>query len=212
MWRDLEAAVRRVSRLDGYYFLSGSQAARLARSTAESLNAEAAAAAAVAEGAAKAAEAKGAANAAAAGLLVPGDLVEVMARSWPGMNKPGGTARVHALNADGTFIMRYVLGGFEDGVRGCYVTALRTAAASASVAAELRASAAASCAARIPLFATASIASSHMGTRTLSFGMTLRAAALRNSLGITSRKPSRRRWRAIGHGASTTTAAKLCCG
>lgn len=58
-----------------------------------------------------------------------GDLVEVESRTWPGINKPGGAARVAAVHretsADGTtevfYNVKYILGGFEKLVPGEFV-------------------------------------------------------------------------------------------
>ena len=42
-----------------------------------------------------------------------GDVVEVQARTWPGINKPGGVGKVVKYNSDGTYDVNYVLGGSE---------------------------------------------------------------------------------------------------
>jgi len=45
---------------------------------------------------------------AAAATFATGDTVEVISRTWPGINKPGGTGRVAGVNADGTYFVKYV--------------------------------------------------------------------------------------------------------
>eukprot|EP00946_MAST-07B_sp_MAST-7B-sp1_P004768 g4768.t1 len=50
-----------------------------------------------------------------------GDTVRVAARTWPGINKPGGTARISKCNDDGTFDVSYILGGRERGVERKYI-------------------------------------------------------------------------------------------
>mmetsp|Transcript_15283 Transcript_15283/g.28760 ORF Transcript_15283/g.28760 Transcript_15283/m.28760 type:complete len:278 (+) Transcript_15283:74-907(+) len=53
-----------------------------------------------------------------------GDVVDVQSRTWPGINKPGGTARVKAFNVESqSYNVTYMLGGKEDGVDAQYVTA-----------------------------------------------------------------------------------------
>ena len=51
-----------------------------------------------------------------------GTLVEVMARTWPGFNRPGGVGRIvqrHA--AEGTYDVKLLLGGSDNGVKGRYI-------------------------------------------------------------------------------------------
>uniref|UniRef100_K3X188 RING-type E3 ubiquitin transferase BRCA1 n=1 Tax=Globisporangium ultimum (strain ATCC 200006 / CBS 805.95 / DAOM BR144) TaxID=431595 RepID=K3X188_GLOUD len=43
------------------------------------------------------------------GPFVKGQLVEVESRTWIGINKPGGTARITKVNGDGTYAVKYVL-------------------------------------------------------------------------------------------------------
>uniref|UniRef100_K3W7C4 Uncharacterized protein n=1 Tax=Globisporangium ultimum (strain ATCC 200006 / CBS 805.95 / DAOM BR144) TaxID=431595 RepID=K3W7C4_GLOUD len=58
-----------------------------------------------------------------------GDLVEVESRTWPGINKPGGSGRIvnvhREANANGEekifYDVRYVLGGFERRIESEYV-------------------------------------------------------------------------------------------
>ncbi|KAF0688395.1 Aste57867_19983 [Aphanomyces stellatus] len=54
--------------------------------------------------------------------FTPGDVVQVMARTWPGINKLGGTAWVTAVNPDDTYNVKYVLGGRENNVHAGYVS------------------------------------------------------------------------------------------
>jgi len=51
-----------------------------------------------------------------------GDIVNVQARTWPGMNKPGGTARVTGLVANG-YNVAYILGSRERNVDTSFVSA-----------------------------------------------------------------------------------------
>ena len=54
--------------------------------------------------------------------LAVGDLVNVEARTWPGINKPGGVGKVVRLDTGGGSIdVRYLLGGSERGVELQYV-------------------------------------------------------------------------------------------
>lgn len=58
-----------------------------------------------------------------------GDLVEVESRTWPGINKPGGSGRVAGVHRETTsagdvhvfYDVRYVLGGFEKRIESAYV-------------------------------------------------------------------------------------------
>ncbi|TYZ69178.1 hypothetical protein PybrP1_012175 [[Pythium] brassicae (nom. inval.)] len=55
-----------------------------------------------------------------------GDLVEVESRTWPGINKPGGSGRVAAVHRGSEvgrlyYDVRYVLGGFEKRVEAEFV-------------------------------------------------------------------------------------------
>ncbi|ETV92646.1 hypothetical protein H310_13091 [Aphanomyces invadans] len=53
----------------------------------------------------------------------PGDVVQVMARTWPGINKLGGTAWISTFNPeDYTYNVRYVLGGRENRVHSKYIS------------------------------------------------------------------------------------------
>ena len=45
-----------------------------------------------------------------------GDNVNVEARTWSGINKPGGVGRVSKVNDDGTYNVKYALGGSEKNV------------------------------------------------------------------------------------------------
>lgn len=51
-----------------------------------------------------------------------GTIVEVEARTWPGVNKHGGVGRVTSVNEDGTFNIAYVLGGKESHVESTFVS------------------------------------------------------------------------------------------
>ena len=55
-----------------------------------------------------------------------GDLVEVQARTWAGINKPGGTARVTSFNEEeGSYEVKYVLTGVrEKGILSLYMSPL----------------------------------------------------------------------------------------
>ena len=56
--------------------------------------------------------------------FVVGDVVDVQSRTWPGINKPGGTARVKSFDENTrTYCVTYMLGGKEDGVDEVYITA-----------------------------------------------------------------------------------------
>ena len=50
--------------------------------------------------------------------LAVGAQVVVAARTWPGMNKPGGAGRILRANADGTYDIKYLLGGSEKNIEG----------------------------------------------------------------------------------------------
>ena len=54
--------------------------------------------------------------------LKKGDTVSVQSRTWPGMNKPGGAGRVWKVNDDGTYDVKYLLGGTERRVQVAYIT------------------------------------------------------------------------------------------
>ena len=52
-----------------------------------------------------------------------GCVVDVQSRTWPGINKPGGTARVKSYDKIArTYCVSYMLGGKEDGVEAQYVS------------------------------------------------------------------------------------------
>lgn len=51
-----------------------------------------------------------------------GDLVYVSARTWPGINKPGGMGRVAQVHAYGAYDINYVLGGRERRVDASFVS------------------------------------------------------------------------------------------
>lgn len=51
-----------------------------------------------------------------------GDQVDVASRTTPGINKPGGAARIRAINLDGTYSVTYILGGKEDHIDIKYIT------------------------------------------------------------------------------------------
>uniref|UniRef100_A0A7S2RR60 MCM3-like winged helix domain-containing protein n=1 Tax=Mucochytrium quahogii TaxID=96639 RepID=A0A7S2RR60_9STRA len=51
-----------------------------------------------------------------------GQVVTIASRTQPGMNKPGGTARLTKLNPDGTYNVKYVLGGGERNVEETYIS------------------------------------------------------------------------------------------
>eukprot|EP00514_Thraustochytrium_sp_LLF1b_P010307 CAMPEP_0184551224 /NCGR_PEP_ID=MMETSP0199_2-20130426/24065_1 /TAXON_ID=1112570 /ORGANISM="Thraustochytrium sp., Strain LLF1b" /LENGTH=746 /DNA_ID=CAMNT_0026946319 /DNA_START=37 /DNA_END=2274 /DNA_ORIENTATION=- len=53
--------------------------------------------------------------------LVIGDVVDVEARTWPGINKPGGVGKITKCHEDGTFNVSYVLGGSEKKVERRYI-------------------------------------------------------------------------------------------
>lgn len=55
-----------------------------------------------------------------------GDLVEVQARTWAGINKPGGTARILSFSVDeGSYEVKYVLtGAKEKGILPLYISQL----------------------------------------------------------------------------------------
>ena len=51
-----------------------------------------------------------------------GEVVDVQSRTWPGINKPGGTARVKSFDvASQSYCVTYMLGGKEDGIDAEYV-------------------------------------------------------------------------------------------
>lgn len=45
-----------------------------------------------------------------AAAFAEGDLVQVLKRQWPGMNKEGGAARVTRVHANGTVAVAYIVG------------------------------------------------------------------------------------------------------
>ena len=51
-----------------------------------------------------------------------GDTVSVLSRTWPGVNKPGGAGRIWKVNEDGTYDIKYLLGGSERSVERIYIT------------------------------------------------------------------------------------------
>ena len=52
-----------------------------------------------------------------------GAIVSVASRTWPGINKPGGMARITRINEeDGTCNVSYILGGHEKGVEAKWIT------------------------------------------------------------------------------------------
>jgi len=51
-----------------------------------------------------------------------GEVVNVEARTFPGMNKHGGVGRITAVHEDGTFNVKYVLGGSEKHIEQKYIT------------------------------------------------------------------------------------------
>ncbi|EQC38549.1 hypothetical protein, variant [Saprolegnia diclina VS20] len=55
-----------------------------------------------------------------------GQVVEVSARTWPGINKLGGTAWIVRRNDDGTYNVKYVLGGREGRVDPVYIRSAGT--------------------------------------------------------------------------------------
>ncbi|KDO27666.1 hypothetical protein SPRG_07296 [Saprolegnia parasitica CBS 223.65] len=55
-----------------------------------------------------------------------GQVVEVSARTWPGINKLGGTAWIVRRNDDGTYNVKYVLGGREGRVDPAYIRSAGT--------------------------------------------------------------------------------------
>lgn len=50
-----------------------------------------------------------------------GTIVNVQARTWPGVNKHGGVGRISAVNEDGTYNISYVLGGKEPNVDAIFI-------------------------------------------------------------------------------------------
>jgi hypothetical protein len=60
-----------------------------------------------------------------AALWSVGSIVTVQSRTWPGVNKPGGVARITKRNtADGTLNVAYVLGGKESNVDGVFLSSV----------------------------------------------------------------------------------------
>ncbi|RHZ29354.1 hypothetical protein DYB31_012935, partial [Aphanomyces astaci] len=57
--------------------------------------------------------------------LDEGDMVQVAARTWPGINKLGGTGRIkakHVVDGQMMYDIAYILGGAEKGVERQYIT------------------------------------------------------------------------------------------
>jgi len=54
--------------------------------------------------------------------LAVGDVVNVQSRTWSGINKPGGVARITKLNGDGSYNVAYVLGGREANVDAGFIS------------------------------------------------------------------------------------------
>lgn len=52
-----------------------------------------------------------------------GDIVNVQARTWPGVNKPGGVARIANVE-DGAYDVTYVLGGRESNVDSVFISSM----------------------------------------------------------------------------------------
>jgi hypothetical protein len=50
-----------------------------------------------------------------------GDVVLVQPRTWSGMNRPGGTGRVTKVNGDGTYNVKYILGGSDKSVHPAFM-------------------------------------------------------------------------------------------
>ena len=50
------------------------------------------------------------------------DTVSVLSLTWPGVNKPGGAGRIWKVNEDGTYDIKYLLGGSERSVERQYIT------------------------------------------------------------------------------------------
>ncbi|OQS03604.1 hypothetical protein THRCLA_04076 [Thraustotheca clavata] len=61
-----------------------------------------------------------------------GQVVQVAARTWPGINKLGGTAWIVERNEDGTYNVKYVLGGRESHVDPAYISLVGQDCANAS--------------------------------------------------------------------------------
>lgn len=71
--------------------------------------------------------------------FVEGQLVKVLQRQWPGVNKEGGVARVFKINSDSTVAVAYVLGNEKESsvdvkVSPLSVTAVATVVAAAGTA------------------------------------------------------------------------------
>lgn len=61
------------------------------------------------------------------GSFMVGEIVDVQSRTWPGINKPGGTAKIKSFDAaTGCYNVSYVLGGKEDGVEEKFISARNT--------------------------------------------------------------------------------------
>lgn len=56
------------------------------------------------------------------GPFAVGDLVDVIERTWVGVNKPGGAARILKVNDDGTYDVRYIINsGKERGIHDFFI-------------------------------------------------------------------------------------------
>jgi hypothetical protein len=55
-------------------------------------------------------------------LFAVGDIVNVQSRTWSGINKPGGVARISKLNDDRSYNVSYVLGGRETNVDAAFIS------------------------------------------------------------------------------------------
>ena len=56
-----------------------------------------------------------------AAVFAIGTTVNVESRMTPGMNAPGGVARITKINQDGTYNLKYVMGGSESNVESMYI-------------------------------------------------------------------------------------------
>jgi uncharacterized membrane protein YhhN len=59
---------------------------------------------------------------ASSSVFTVGTTVNVESRMTPGMNAPGGVGRVTKINQDGTYNIKYVLGGAESNVESMFIT------------------------------------------------------------------------------------------
>jgi len=58
-------------------------------------------------------------------MIKVGTIVQVQSRTWPGVNKPGGVARItkiHSLSSNVSYDVTYVLGGKEKNVDACFIS------------------------------------------------------------------------------------------